>query len=219
MANYYTDRDNYFLQHASEIYEYLSGDSLSRYAHSSLLNYNNYDEVSLRIKEVTGYRKLKDSDVNIATISNSVASSLSSSHSSDIAVGYFLVSDGRSTRLFFGSEDNGFENNLRSVLPELHIRDNIRSKVFCRASNYSGIVTGAFRISEDVVDTIMNAMEGGEMMVAILAIPADGISYTIALSSLHYYRADITIRTTRLETTEGDSCRTTFRGIVVSWTS
>ena len=86
MANYYTDRDNYFLQHASEIYEYLSGDSLSRYAHSSLLNYNNYDEVSLRIKEVTGYRKLKDSDVNIATISNSVASSLSSSHSSDIAV-------------------------------------------------------------------------------------------------------------------------------------
>ena len=184
MANYYTDRDNYFLQHASEIYEYLSGDSLSRYAHSSLLNYNNYDEVSLRIKEVTGYRKLKDSDVNIATISNSVASSLSSSHSSDIAVGYFLVSDGRSTRLFFGSEDNGFENNLRSVLPELHIRDNIRSKVFCRASNYSGIVTGAFRISEDVVDTIMNAMEGGEMMVAILAIPADGISYTIALSEL-----------------------------------
>ena len=90
MANYYTDRDNYFLQHATEIYDYLSGDSMSRYEHGSLLNYDNYDELLLRIKEVTGYRRLSDSDANISIISNSVASSLSSFHSGDVVLAIFL---------------------------------------------------------------------------------------------------------------------------------
>lgn len=184
MANYYTDRDNYFLQHATEIYDYLSGDSMSRYEHGSLLNYDNYDELLLRIKEVTGYRRLSDSDANISIISNSVASSLSSFHSGDVAVGYFLVSDRHSTRLFFGSEDKGFDINLRAVLPEIHTRDGIGSDVFRCTSDYAGIVTGAFRITEDVVDAVMNMMDGKEMMVAILALPIQGNARAAAFSEL-----------------------------------
>ena len=157
---------------------------MSRYEHGSLLNYDNYDELLLRIKEVTGYRRLSDSDANISIISNSVASSLSSFHSGDVAVGYFLVSDRHSTRLFFGSEDKGFDINLRAVLPEIHTRDGIGSDVFRCTSDYAGIVTGAFRITEDVVDAVMNMMDGKEMMVAILALPIQGNARAAAFSEL-----------------------------------
>ena len=192
MSNYYTDQYNEFLNNAQDIYEYLSGNYMNQYEGGLLgLGTQEIAVGGMKIVELCKFRKMKNDQITFAAIKSAMKNALASYHCNSCAVGYFVVSNQSTIRLFFASEVEGctgFDKALHSFVPEAVLKTNFVSRYeLADMSKYGGVITGIFSVTKPILDEIIDEMKGSLSVLALIAKPfsrSESNQYEAALADL-----------------------------------
>lgn len=176
MANYYTDRYNSFLENASCIYEYLSGNYMD-ILEGRLLDCGSFEHTidGVKIFRIAQYRKMENDQIMFDTFKNAIEGNLSSLHRNGCAACFFIVSDKNEVKLYFASETlnaGEFDSVLKNAIPDMKTSNTFISKrELERFARYGGVVTGAFNLSRNIINDILTYVKDKEAIIGIIAKP------------------------------------------------
>lgn len=190
MANFYTDRYNRFLENASSIYDYLSGNYMNSYE-GKLLDCGDFNDSigAIRIVRIAKFRKMENDQEMLNAVREKVEGYLSSLHQNNCAACIFAISDKHEVKLFFASEvidSTSFDSVLKNTVPDIKTDNAFVSAVdLRRLASFGGVVTGAFNLERNVVDDLLNYIKDKETVIALIAKPiarssTDEFCYSLA---------------------------------------
>ena len=190
MANFYTDRYNRFLENASSIYDYLSGNYMNSYE-GKLLDCGEFNDSigAIRIVRIAKFRKMENDQGMLNAVREKVEGYLSSLHQNNCAACIFAISDKHEVKLFFASEvidSTSFDSVLKNTVPDIKTDNAFVPAVdLRRLASFGGVVTGVFNLERNVVDDLFNYIKDKETVIALIAKPiarssTDEFCYSLA---------------------------------------
>lgn len=176
MPNYYRDKYNDFIDHAKEIYTYLSDEYLDEYDNRLLeLGSRNLELGKMQFVRIQKYRHTNSKCSDFKTIRGAMQTNLRFCAGIGAALGYFIVSNNSEKSIYLGVEEystDGIVSNLVSMIPDCSLQSGfISANTIKKVSCYGGIVSGNCSCNENVIDSIIASLNGINSIIGVIAVP------------------------------------------------
>lgn len=176
MAGIYTREYNLFIDNASEIYDYLTGNYMESYANRVLdCGCSFFNIAGMQFIRILQYRRTKSESDDRQKINEAFKTCLRACHNRNASFGFFVVSHNGNCSIYLGAESYSAEEMKRTF--SSYIGDVQFDKGFIslqeleRVSKYGGVVTADIECENTMIDSIIAAISSKDGIVGILASP------------------------------------------------
>ena len=197
MANYNTGRFNEIIDHAEEVYGFLSGNYMNEYEnHLMDCRAAGIEIGPMQFVRILQYRRTEDIHNSLKAIRNAMSAGLSYCARHGAAMGYYIVSKDGEISVYLAAEDlpaSIVAKLMSASIPDLSYKTGfIPASEARRLSAYGGVISGDIQCSELVADMLVKILSDVNGIVAILAVPfspEEKSAYVDALNAVQQ-RAD-----------------------------
>lgn len=192
MPNYYKECYNQFIDHAMEIYEYLSGTYMDVYDSRWIdVQEPGFEVGKLQFIQVLRYRRTGSPQSDFDHINSAMQMNLRYCAGLGVSFGYFIVSCNAEITIYLGIEEESTErfiSNMRAAIPDVVVSKGfISSMALQKVSAHCGMIHGNISFQKVMLDKILSTFSNVNGIIALIAKPMvrrDVSRYALELSHL-----------------------------------
>lgn len=193
MPNFNTGLYNGIVDHAEEIYEFLSGSYMNAFENRLLdCGHEGIEIGPMQFVRILRYRRSEDAQRDLETIQAAMSANLGFCARNDAAVGFFIVSNDGEFSIYIAVEGLPAESVTRlmsGIVPDIAFKTGfLPATEVRRLSSYTGVISGDVHCTGIISNMVLQALTGRDGIVGILAVPMapeEVSSYVDALDALH----------------------------------